>query len=70
MFQGGAERGTIARRTCFNLKKASYLQNLLHKVYENASKVFLRCYFLSQCTILEPKMIFQVFQGRKIVLQA
>ena len=47
-----------------------YLKKLMHKECEISIKVSLLCCSLSQGTILTPKMLFKVSQGRKFVFQA
>ena len=49
---------------------ALYLKKLLHEECEISIKVSLLCCSLAQDTILPPKMVFKVSQGRKFVFQA
>ena len=42
----------------------------MHEEYEISIKVSLLCCSLAQDTILPPKMVFKVSQGRKFVFQA
>ena len=52
------------------LKFALYLKKLMHEECKISIKVSLLCFSLAQGTILPPKMVFKVSQGRKFVFQA
>ena len=52
------------------LKFVLYLKKLMHEEFKISTKVSLLCCVLVQSTVLLPKMVFKVSQGRKFVFQA